>query len=103
MGKVSLLLVPTFAWAANMSHAPSLLPGARNMHRNPRVGLSKRTSKPAKSTLRRAALMGTLPATQKAAVHHLLPTVRSIDRRTAEEKASVFDWVSARVSPLTAR
>lgn len=70
----------------------SLLPGARNMHRNPRVGLSKRTSKPAKSTLRRAALMGTLPATQKAAVHHLLPTVRSIDRRTAEEKASVFDW-----------
>jgi hypothetical protein len=78
----------------------SLIPGARKHHKGPRaVTLAKNSKQPAqqkRSMQRRELLFAGPPSTGLGSTVHLrqLPTERSRDNRTHEEKMAVLEWVS---------
>jgi hypothetical protein len=77
-------------------HLPSLLPGARKGHKGPRSGNVVKVKKATavKQSTQRRELLFTSFAPDGTKVTHCLPTERSKDNRTAEEKARLLQWVS---------
>jgi hypothetical protein len=72
----------------------SFLPGARKEHKGPRSsGITKKKTALKQSMKRRELLFATF-APDGAKVTHCLPTERSKDNRTVEEKEQVLVWVS---------
>ena len=80
---------------------PSLIPGARRHHKGPRPAKRPMQKQRAKQWMqRRELLFTTTPSTgmgsgpQSTDTFQQLPTERSRDNRTSEEKDAVLEWVS---------
>ena len=98
MGQVHFPSSSAVPLHAHVSHsAPSLLPGAHKGHKGPHSAsvtkAQKKKKTPLKQSLQWHELLFTTFAPDRSKVKHCLPTARSKDNRTAEEKVAVIEWV----------
>ena len=86
--------------ALTLSTSPaliSLIPGARRHHKGPQPAtVAKKRPTQKRSMQRRELLFATMPSTGSGSMGHSqqLPTERSKDNRTAEERDGLLAWVS---------